>query len=80
MVINYLSKKNLNLIQVISLILTKIRKKNLKIFFKHKKLHQAKRIKYSSLYQNKIYNLDDKFFNHEIMKTISYVKKNFKNS
>ena len=78
MVVNYLSKKNLNLTQFISEILKIIRKKNLKIFFKHKKILQAKKINYSSFYQNKIYNLNDKFFNYEIIKTISYVKKNFK--
>ena len=77
LIINYISNKNLNLVNLTNIIKKQIKEKKKQIIFKYKKLKKTKSINFKSNFSNKLYSSRDKHFNSEIKKIILYVKKNF---
>jgi nucleoside-diphosphate-sugar epimerase len=76
-IINFLSNKSMNLVNLTKNILNHLNRKKKKIVkFKYKKLKKDSLINFRSIYTNKFFSNKDKYFSDEIKKTISYVKKN----
>ena len=78
MIINFLSNKSMNLVNLTKYILHNLNKEKKIVKFKYKKLKKENLINFCSIYKKKFFSSKDKYFSDEIIKTISYVKKNFK--
>ena len=73
-----LTMKSMNLVNLTKYILHNLNKEKKIVKFKYKKLKKENLINFCSIYKKKFFSSKDKYFSDEIIKTISYVKKNFK--